>query len=200
MHGKFNLAAWINHARVDKGASLLQGWLIGLCYISTMLVETADPTVRVVQPRTFTGLMTLYASNYASLRQLLGDLRRLPALLISESSTDLHIHLSLQERSPYTTSLHMTYWLNSNGHLVAHPDLKLRIYHDARLAEATACRDQSPRAFSNSLSPSPASELLRRWTLNILLRKWLEHCLDHHHRFVPVSAQPIYRFVERLAH
>lgn len=162
-----------------------RGWFFSLCYISLVLVETADPIVRIVQPRTFTGLMTLYANNYTSLRQLLGDLRRLPARLISESATDLHIHLSLQERSPYTTSLRMTYWLNSNGHLMAYPDLKLRIYHDARLAEATACRDQSPRAFSNSVSPSPMSELLRRWTLNILLRKWLEHCLDHHQQFVP---------------
>ena len=156
-------------------------------FFSAMLVETADPTVRLVQPRTFTGLMTLYASNHASLRQLLGDLRHLPTQLISDSPTDLHIHLSLLERSRYTTSLRMTYWVDCNGYLTPQPDLKLRIYHDARLAEALACRDQPSHLSRNGGIPLPISELLRRWTLNVLLRKWLEHCLDHRHRFAPAQ-------------
>lgn len=159
---------------------------VSLCYIRVMLLETTDSLVRAVQPRTFTGLMSLYASNHASLRQLLGDLRRLPGRLVSDSPTDLHIHLSLQERSRYTTSLCMTYWLKSNGQLAPQPNLNLRVYHDARLVEAMSCRDQPLPSARSRANSRPAAELLRRWSLNVLLRKWLEHCLDHRHRFVPV--------------
>lgn len=148
-----------------------------------MLIETLGPGIRLVQPRSFAGLMTLYAANYASLRQLLGDLYQLPATLISHSPSDFRIYLTLGERSRYTTCLRMTYRLNVAGRASDSPDLELRIYHDARLAEAVSCSD-SPRVVRPGAQASRARcELAQRWTLNMLLRKWLEHCLDHQHRF-----------------
>lgn len=148
-----------------------------------MLIETTGPGIRVLQPRSFAGLMTLYAANHASLRQLLGDLHALPSTLVSSSPTDLRIYLKVGTRSRYTTSVRMTYWLNVNGGWCPTPDLELRIYHDARLVEALSCHDQSPAASAGRNAAAPRSELLRRWSLNMLLRKWLEHCLDHRHCF-----------------
>lgn len=101
-----------------------------------MFIETVGQRVRLVRPRSFAGLMTLYASNHVRLRQLLGNLRSLPSGSVSTSPTDLSIHLILNERSRYTTTLHMTYWFEVRGLMLTDPDLLLRIYHDARLAEA----------------------------------------------------------------
>lgn len=154
-----------------------------------MLIETTGPGLRVVQPRSFAGLMTLYAANHASLRQLLGDLHALPSTLVSSSPTDLKIYLKVGTRSRYTTSVHMTYWLNLSGGWYPTPDLELRIYHDARLVEALNCHDRLPAASAGRNAAAPRSELLRRWSLNMLLRKWLEHCLDHRHCFSEPQAQ-----------
>ena len=148
-----------------------------------MLIENAGLRLRVVQPRSFAGLMTLYAANYVSLRQLLGDLRALPSALVSNSPSDLRIYLGVCERSCYTTSLRMTYWLEVGGDCKPNPDLSIRIYHDARLAEAVSCRHRPQPGKPEPAASAGRSELLRRWSLNVLLRKWLEHCLDHRHRF-----------------
>ncbi|MGH8293599.1 MAG: DUF1249 domain-containing protein [Gammaproteobacteria bacterium] len=154
-----------------------------------MLIETIGPEIRVVQARSFAGLMTLYAANHASLRQLLGDLHALPSTLVSSSPTDLKIYLKVGTRSRYTTSVHMTYWLHITGGWCPTPDLELRIYHDARLVEALNCQDQPAAASAGRNAAAPRSELLRRWSLNMLLRKWLEHCLDHRHCFDEPQAQ-----------
>jgi len=149
-----------------------------------MLLETIGQRVRLVRPRSFAGLMTLYEGNHARLRQLLGNLWHLPAVLVSTSATDLSIHLALHGRSRYTTTLCMTYWLTSDGISRPDPDLLLRVYHDARLVEAVSCCEQPRHGVFKGLWMPAAAELERRWLLNILLSKWLEHCLDHRHVFV----------------
>lgn len=148
-----------------------------------MLIETVGQHVRLVKPRSFAGLMTLYEGNHARLRQLLGNLWSLPLTLMSISATDLSIHLSLDGRSRYTTSLRMTYRLNSNGFISADPNLLVRVYHDARLAEAVSCCEQPRHTVFKGLWVPAAAEFEKRWLLNVLLNKWLEHCLDHRHVF-----------------
>ncbi|HEV2111954.1 MAG TPA: DUF1249 domain-containing protein, partial [Gammaproteobacteria bacterium] len=93
-----------------------------------MFIETVEHRVRLVRPRSFAGLMTLYESNHVRLRQLLGNLRRLPDTAVSSSSRDLDLYLAVEERSRYTTGLHMTYWFESALDRSADPDLRLRIY------------------------------------------------------------------------
>lgn len=155
-----------------------------------MFIETVEHRVRLVRPRSFAGLMTLYESNHVRLRQLLGNLRRLPDTAVSSSSRDLDLYLAVEERSRYTTGLHMTYWFESALDRNPDPDLRLRIYHDARLAEAMSCAD-APRHEALRQVWRPASSALeQRWTLNILLNKWLEFCLDNRHAFAPAPSRP----------
>ncbi|MDE2234101.1 MAG: DUF1249 domain-containing protein [Gammaproteobacteria bacterium] len=148
-----------------------------------MLIETVEQRIRLVKPRSFAGLMTLYEGNHAKMRQLLGNLRYLPSQLMSKSATDLSIHLSLHGRSKYTSTLCMTYWFDDDVKS-SDPELVVRIYHDARLAEAVSCREH-PRhpVFNGGCSPG-AKPMEKRWLLNMLLCKWLEYCIDHRHVFV----------------
>ena len=155
----------------------------GYAIVPAMFIEAVEQRVRLVRPRSFAGLMTLYASNHVLLRQLLGNLRSLPSRLVSTSPTDLSVHVILSERSRYTTTLHMTYWFERRGLVLNDPDLLLRIYHDARLAEAVSCSAQPQYAALKDLLLPGASGLTRRWSLNIFLNKWLGYCLDHRHRF-----------------
>lgn len=155
-----------------------------------MFIETVEHRVRLVRPRSFAGLMTLYESNHVRLRQLLGNLRRLPDTAVSSSSRDLDLYLAVEERSRYTTGLHMTYWFESALDRSADPDLRLRIYHDARLAEAMSCADAPRHEALRQVWRPASSALQQRWTLNILLNKWLEFCLDNRHAFAPAANRP----------
>ena len=133
--------------------------------------------------------MTLYESNHARLRQLMGNLRRLPESAISTASKDLDLYILVEERSRYTTSLQMTYWFEDGLERAADPDLKLRIYHDARLAEALSCADAPRHAALRGVWQPAASAMEQRWTLNILLNKWLEFCLDNRHSFLTATTR-----------
>lgn len=155
-----------------------------------MFVETIEERVRLVRPRSFAALMTLYESNHVRLRQLLGNLRRLPAAAVSSSSRDLALHLRVEERCRYTTGLHMTYWFDEGAERVADPDLSLLIYHDARLAEAVSCAKTPRHAFIRAHWRPAPSEMQQRWALNILLNKWLEFCLDNQHVFRALECGP----------
>jgi uncharacterized protein YqiB (DUF1249 family) len=131
------------------------------------------------RPRGFAALMGLYESNYLRLERLAGVLTALPDRARSQVRGDCELLLEVVERSPYTTCADLTYLLpaesgDSGTGPLRLPDLRLRIYHDARLLEASRSR---------SIDPAER-ELHHRWARNMMLNKWLEYCLDRGHRFV----------------
>jgi uncharacterized protein YqiB (DUF1249 family) len=77
----------------------------------------------------------------------------------------------------------MTYWFDERDKAIADPDLTVRIYHDARLAEAIAARVAHRHEVLQDLDPAHAAELGRRWRINMLLNKWLDYLLDVGHGF-----------------
>lgn len=138
----------------------------------------------------FAGLMAMFDANYTRLGWLCptdGVAYRSRA----QGSPDLYAEVL--ERHPYTTEMRLTYFLADGDAATADPDCRLRIYHDARQAEITACRPgRSFRRLHGPWVPS-ADELHRRWTLNRFLAKWLEYLLGQGHgidTFHPVSSLP----------
>lgn len=152
-----------------------------------MLVDIEKQRIRLVSPGTFQGLMSVYESNWRRLAQLLGKarMRDLPDELVSAVPNDLDLHLELRERSPYTTTFRLTYFFDQTGEGDADPDLLVRLYHDARVAEALDCRRLHHRQhhFLGRYATDARNELAQRWQRNILLNKWLEYCLDQGHTF-----------------
>ena len=127
------------------------------------------------RPRSFVALMSLYESNYLRLAALAGDLRRLPDTRVSRVANDCDLRLSVTERSPYTTS---------RGEGVAtYPDMRVRIYHDARLVEAQEWASQHDHQALRALRGQAERELDQRWARNTMLNKWLEYCIDRGHGF-----------------
>lgn len=121
--------------------------------------------------------MGLYESSYLRLARLAGELRRLPDCSRSHVAGDCTLLLAVTERSRYTSELTLTYLLPGAGAGVERvPDLRLRLYHDARLLEASAAGDAKER------------ELGRRWSRNLMVNKWLEYCLERGHSFRPGAA------------
>jgi uncharacterized protein len=127
--------------------------------------------------------MHLYESNYLRLHWLFDDVASLQPEQCSRVSTDLPLYLKVVERSPYTTTIQMTYFFEDAQGLVADPDLTIRVYADAGLAEAMACRRQHLHHALRAFDTAPGHELSRRWVRNTMLNKWLDYCLERGHRF-----------------
>ena len=143
------------------------------------------------RPRSFVALMSLYESNYVRFRWLAGDVTQLSGAYRSVVAGDCDLLLTVAERSPYTTTLTLTYLLPEEPLCRAYPDMSVRLYHDARLAEAqewaasTAATGQPPAL--RSLRSRMERELDQRWARNVMLNKWLEYCVERGHRFSPAT-------------
>jgi uncharacterized protein YqiB (DUF1249 family) len=127
--------------------------------------------------------MSLYESNYLRLAALAGDLRLLPDTRVSRVTDDCDLRLSVTERSPYTTSLDLTYLFTEGEEVSTFPDMRVRIYHDARLVEAQEWASQHGHETLRRMRGLAERELDQRWARNTMLNKWLEYCIDRGHGF-----------------
>ena len=147
-----------------------------------MTVDSQCITTWRARPVSFVSLMTLYESNYIRLRALVGDVRGLTGRAVSRAPGDLDLHLEALEHSPYTSILRLTYFFADAEATVAEPDLEVRVYHDARLVEASRCSRQVRHPGLASLQEGLPSALGERWRRNMLLNKWLDYCAERGHR------------------
>lgn len=138
--------------------------------------------------------MGLYESNFIRLGWLAGELRALRGRYLSLVRGDCDLVLTVTERSPYTSTVNLTYLLADEGGVQACPDMRLRVYHDARLVEAQQWNsshtqrlpptaDAHLQPFLRALREAAERELDQRWARNMMLNKWLEYCVERGHRF-----------------
>jgi uncharacterized protein YqiB (DUF1249 family) len=135
------------------------------------------------RPGSFVSLMSLYESNYIRLGWLIPRLDELQGSFVSHVAGDCPLHLAVEERSRYTTTLRLTYIFDDPAGPVADPDLQIRVYHDARLAEVQACARWHRHSLLESLRSQLARALGDRWLRNVMLNKWLDYCVERGHRF-----------------
>jgi uncharacterized protein len=161
-------------------------------YSDSMLSDALTLVSWRSRPRSFVALMSLYESNYVRLSSLAGNLRRLTDMRVSRVPDDCDLRLSVTERSPYTTSLDLTYLFVEKGpggepDLTTFPDMRVRIYHDARLVEAQEWTQEWTSRHEHEvlrrLRGAAERELDQRWARNTMLNKWLEYCIDRGHGF-----------------
>ena len=146
-----------------------------------MVVDSLLVPQCVYRPGTFTGLMTLYESNYIKLHALASAFDWPADAIVSSSPRDNDLHAEIVRREPYTTTVRLTYWFDDSGVAAADPDIVVRIYHDARLVEAVSSREAHHHAKLRELATSSNAELDRRWRLNMLLNKWLDYLFEVGH-------------------
>lgn len=140
---------------------------------------------RPTRPGSFTALMSLYESNHVRLAWLVDDIARLSGEYRSVVPGDAPLVLRVVEHHRYTNELNLTYLFEEQGEQIADPDLAIRVYHDARLAEAMSCHNSHRHRALRGFDTDAGSELRRRWMRNVMLNKWLEYCADLGHRFAP---------------
>ena len=149
--------------------------------LPNMLITVTESGICLSRPRSFAGLMNLYESNYVRFKKLAGNLKLLRGITRSEIENEAPLVLSVVERARYTTILNMTYLFSENRITVSDPNLVVRIYHDARMAEAESCNDLPRHPALKNLKIDAMDELARRWQRNMLLHKWLDYCVEQGH-------------------
>lgn len=148
-----------------------------------MTSMTHKNVLELGRPRSFTGLMALYESNYQRLARLVPEIDFPFDQAVSRTRRDTDLHLRVLERCKYTTDVHLTYWFEDAQGSAADPDVLVRVYHDAGLAEALRCGPHLPGVDPRGLDLESGSHMERRWARNLLLNKWLAFCLIHGHGF-----------------
>jgi uncharacterized protein len=154
-----------------------------LSYSQLMLNDTLTPVTWRARPRSFVALMGLYESNYIRLSWLAGELAALEGSHRSVVEGDCDLILTLTERSPYTTTVNLTYLLAEAGGETQFPDMRIRVYHDARVVEALEWGGTHSQAFLKAPRAHAERDLDQRWARNVMLNKWLEYCVERGHRF-----------------
>ena len=156
-----------------------------LCYILSMLVDSNILPECIVRPGSFGGLMALYEANFIKLLQLMPDLEKYDGAHVSAAPGDHNLHLLIEKRSKYTCELRLTYLFAENSDLVADPDLIVRVYFDARMAEVTGWIDAERHELLRRLRRECRQELGLCWSRNIVFSKWLDYLLECGHAFSP---------------
>lgn len=131
----------------------------------------------------FAGLMELYENNYIFLRRLIPQLDHGDDVMVSSVCHGPDLHLEIEERCPYTTTLSLTHQFLRKSAPEALPNLQLRIYHDARVAEVMpTC---APAGFAGAAFEPMARRgtLAWRWQVNRFLQRWLRFCLGEGYGF-----------------
>lgn len=139
------------------------------------------------QPRTLASLLDLQEACYLRLQRLIPDLERMPDHAVSSLSGALDLQLFINHRHRFTTDLVLTYLLaDEAGGELREPNLNIRVYHDARMAEATSGRLRQHHRHRCWRHAEP-SELEVKWDLNRFLQRWLGYCLHQGHLFLPIE-------------
>jgi uncharacterized protein len=136
-----------------------------------------------LQPRRLAQLLDLYERNYRMVAQLIPELEIPFERAVSRSQSDLPLHLSIVERDRYTVSFKLTYEFVDEDGVRRQPDLWIRVYRDAHVAEALECSHRPPWQAEEEGDPKAGAFLSAQWRRNLMLSKWLEYLLEHGHGF-----------------
>jgi uncharacterized protein YqiB (DUF1249 family) len=138
------------------------------------MLDTVRPTRTQVSGR-FAWLMGLYADNYWRLVRGFGPDTLATGAWRSSVGDGLDLSLDLLERARYTTDLRLSYLFRDSVTGAPDPSAHVRIYHDAQLAEVTACYVGSRLQDVLGLHPEPRTVMQHRLRMNAFLGKWLEY-------------------------
>jgi uncharacterized protein YqiB (DUF1249 family) len=149
--------------------------------------EALLPASWRAKSRGFAALMSLYESNYLRLERLCGDPAQLRGERFSQVAGGCDLQLTVLEQCPYTTTLGLTHLFHDHtavgaglATFLSYPDVRIRVYKDARLAQAQHWPKDRPEPYGR-IPAQTERELEQRWLHNNMLNKWLEYCLDLGH-------------------
>ena len=154
-----------------------------LCYYESMRYSGDQVIHAGVRARDLPALMELYELNYIQLRRLVPELDAIADHSISKVEGGLDLYLSVRERSRYTTTINLSYAFSEDGDARLVPDVVVRVYHDAQVAEVLSHSSRCDSRDAEYDRSRTRYSLQTKWQVNRFLNKWLAYCLRQGHSF-----------------
>lgn len=128
-------------------------------------------------------LHVLYERGFQLAQQLVPELDLPFVSAVSRVEGEPPLFLSTIARDRYTACFRLTYALDET----LSPDLHIKVYRDARVAEALQCASRPPWPTSDSGEADALQFLSAQWRRNAMMVKWLAFLLERGHGFVHAS-------------
>ena len=157
------------------------------------MAQALAHTASIPRLNRFGWLMALYAENHARLTRLFEPADLVQGRYVSSIGDGLDLYLDVIETHRYTVELRLTYGLRDPQTGEPDPSAFVRLYHDARQAEATHC--YVGRRWQDAIGMYPPSDTLirHRLRMNTFLGNWLDYLGEQGHgvaRLRPLADAP----------
>ena len=129
----------------------------------------------------FGWLMGLYAENHGRLVRLFEPGGLAAGRYVSSIGDGLDVFLDVVEQHAYTVELRLSYGLLDPVTGEPDPSAHVRLYRDARQAEATHCYVGRRWQDVIGMYPPPAEVVTHRLRMNTFLGKWLQYLAEQGH-------------------
>lgn len=129
----------------------------------------------------FGWLMALYAENYGRLARLFVPTDLAPGSYVSSIGDGLDLYLDVIQTHRYTVELRITYGIIDPQTGEPDPSAFVRVYRDARQAEATHCYVGRRWQDVIGMFPPPAELISHRMRMNTFLGKWVQYLAERGH-------------------
>lgn len=125
--------------------------------------------------------MAVCEANYARLMKLLPDLEAQDSreYQIAWRGQQVQIRLEIDERFRYTTTILVSQQLEPRSRWLESPQLAVRLYHDATMAEVISIRKRRQLEGRYNYPNPQMHQPDEKIQLNEFLAEWLNQCLEH---------------------
>ncbi len=124
-------------------------------------------------------MMQVYEGNYCYLLQLLPDMKEISGTVFSEFNGRPVLFIDVLEQCKYTSMIAVTHYLSFENNVVADMELRLRVYHDARVAEVTSYQHHKKLLPVYSYPNKKMYQTFEKKQVNLFLKEWLEFCVRY---------------------
>lgn len=145
------------------------------------MAQAISTVARIPKLSRFGWLMALYAENYAHLVRLFAPGGLAVGRYVSSVGDGLDLYVDVIETHRYTVELRLTYGIADPVTGEPDPSAFVRLYRDARQAEATHCYVGRRWQDAIGMFPPPAELIGHRVRMNTFLGKWLEYLAEQGH-------------------
>ena len=128
---------------------------------------------------TYSSLSEVFDLNFKKISRLVPLLPSVKGDLIGIKKPSNNLYLLCHEKSKYTGTYTLTHRVNSSHGVINRPDIRFKLYFDAKLLEVDSICKKT-RINSHHPLINDCSDLAFQLELNVFMLRWLDYCLDRY--------------------